>query len=234
MNILIVEDERVAARRLERLVREILRDKLTSIYCIETLCESERHLSEHTVDVLFLDLNLEGQDGFDLLKNVVAESFQTIIVSANTDRAIESYEYGVLDFIPKPFDKNRLSKAFERLEYAGRRSEKATKVLIIKSQGSRSLIPVERVNFLKGAGDYSEIHLHDGSTALHNKSLESLERILPERFIRIHKSYIADLDQIVNLHVHGGGKYTCKLDNGIILPVSRNRYKNLIENFENP
>jgi DNA-binding LytR/AlgR family response regulator len=233
MNILIVEDERVAARRLERLTKEILGDKLQSIRCIETLKNSEAFLEKHAIDVLLLDLNLNGQDGFELLKSAVSESFQTIIVSANTDRALESYEYGVLDFIPKPFDKKRLLKAFQRLEYADRISRLTTKMLVVKSYGRLQLIPLEEVHFIKGAGDYSEIHTIHDTIFLHNKSLEALVKILPDSFVRIHKSYIADLKQIVNVHIFGGGKYECELSDGVRLPVSRTRYKDLTMNLEN-
>ncbi len=234
MNILIVEDEKVAARRLERLTKEILGDKLKSIKCMETLKNSEKFLEKHSIDVLLLDLNLNGKDGFELLKNVVSESFQTIIVSANIDRALESYEYGVLDFIPKPFDKKRLVKAFQRLEYADRISRLTTKMLVVKNYGRLQLIPLEEIHFIKGAGDYSEIHTVNNKVFLHNKSLEALVKILPENFIRIHKSYIADLNQIVNVHIFGGGKYECELSDGTKLPVSRTRYKDLTESLENP
>ncbi len=233
MNILIVEDERVAARRLERLIRDVLGEKATSIHCVETLRNSEQFLSKNSIDLLFLDLNLNGRNGFDLLKSVVSESFQTIIVSANIDRAIEAYEYGVLDFVPKPFDKNRLIKAFERLEQRDTRVHHAAKMLVVRNQGHLQIVPVEQIQYLKGAGDYAEIHLHNGSTLLHNKSLEALKKVLPDSFMRIHKSYITDLNYISNLHIYGGGKYECELKDGSVLPVSRTRYKELM-NFLEP
>lgn len=232
MNIVIVEDERVSARRLERLIREILGDKITSLQCIETLQGSVEFLSHNPVDVLFLDLNLNGQDGFELLHSVLSEAFQTIIVSANTDRAIEAYEYGVLDFIAKPFDKTRLMKAFERMERVDSRIEHAAKMLVVRNQGRLQIVPVETIKHLQGAGDYAELHLHDGSILLHNKSLEALMKILPESFVRIHKSFITDSKYITNLRIYGGGKYECMLKDGTVLPVSRTRYKELLDSLE--
>lgn len=227
LNILIVEDERVAARRIERLVRDILGEKVTTIVLVETLNDAEIYLKKKQIDLLFLDLNLNGENGFELLKKVVSESFQTIVVSANIDRAIEAYEYGVLDFIPKPFDMNRMVKALERLELTSKDSQHSANVLVVKNHGRLQLIPIGKVHFIKGAGDYSEIHLHDGTNHLHSKSLEALGHLLPDNFVRIHKSYIADLKQITNLHIHGGGKYECELLDGTKLPVSRTRYKEL-------
>lgn len=232
MNVLIVEDERVAARRLERMIREILGDKLVSVRCTESLHDTETFISRNPVDVLLLDLNLSGKDGFELLKTAVAESFQTIVVSANTDRALEAFEYGVLDFVPKPFDKGRLIKAFERLERVDTVVDTRAKMLIVRNQGKLQMLPIDQVKYLQGAGDYVEIHLQNGAVFLHNKSLEALSRILPSSFIRIHKSYIADIKRITNLKIFGGGKYECELNDGTVLPVSRTRYKELINYLE--
>lgn len=224
MRILIVEDERVAARRLERLVRDFLGDRLESVRIAETLDQTTEVVGRIDIDVLLLDLNLHGEDGFEVLKTAVAESFQTIVVSANTDRAIEAFEYGVLDFVPKPVDRIRLGKALDR---SVERGATQTRMLVVKTQGRLQPIPIENVHFFQGAGDYAEIHLRDGGIALHGKSLESLERILPDYYIRTHKSYILDIRDIKQLHIHGGGKYEAEIGAGLRLPVSRTRYKNL-------
>jgi two-component system response regulator LytT len=224
LKILIVEDEGVAARRLERLTREFYGKNLESITCIETLKGSEEFLSQNSIDLLLLDLNLNGDDGFQLLKLAVSGSFQTIVVSANTDRALPAFEYGVLDFVPKPVESSRLWKAFERLAQSSD-SRAHTKYLALRLYGSIELIPVGDILYLKGADDYVEIHCRNGSMHLHSKSLEALEKILPVRFVRIHKSYIVDKDNIVRIHVQGGGKYEVELTNREILPLSRTRYK---------
>jgi DNA-binding LytR/AlgR family response regulator len=229
MRILIVEDEKVAARRLMRLVQEILGDKITLIECRETLDGAQRFIEQQPIDVLLLDLNLNGESGFDLLQKAVAESFQTIIVSANTDLAIQAYEYGVLDFIPKPFDRERLMRAFERLEKPGRAADQPAQVLVVRNQGRLQLIPIEDVHYLKGAGDYAEVHLRDGSLTLHSKSLGALERILPAHFTRTHKSYIVDMRDVTGVRIHGGGKYELELKDKKVLPLSRGRYKDLSE-----
>ncbi len=230
MRVLIVEDERVAARRLERLTREILGDSVIEIVCLESIDESERFLSGTSIDVLLLDLNLNGSDGFELLKMATAGPFQTIIVSANTDQALRAFEYGVLDFVPKPVDRARLERALARV--SGEQTPSVpgappARYLTVKRLGALYLIPTEQVMYLKGAGDYVEICLRDGSTELHSKSLESLERILPDRFVRMHKSYVVDVRQVRQVVVHGGGKYELELHNGRRIPLSRTRYKQL-------
>src|SRR5688572_16580366 len=114
MRILIAEDESVIARRLERMVKEILGERAGSVAVKESLADAGEYLFEKPIDLLLLDLNLNGEDGYDLLKLAAAGSFQTIVVSANSDRALEAFQYGVLDFVPKPFDLERLKRALDR------------------------------------------------------------------------------------------------------------------------
>jgi two-component system response regulator LytT len=115
MRIVIIEDETIVARRIERLVRRILGPKIERIDTATNLPGAVELLGRAQNAVVLLDLNLSGSDGFDILRRAVAEPFQTIVVSANTDRAIEAFELGVVDFVPKPFTEERLSMALERV-----------------------------------------------------------------------------------------------------------------------
>ncbi len=228
MKILIVEDEAVTARRLERMLREALGSKIHSLMLKESLIESEEFLFDHPIDLLMLDLNLNGENGFELLKTAAAGAFKTIVVSGNPERAIEAFDFGVIDFIPKPFDTERLQKALDRLE-SHSRSTQSAKYLSIRKFGKMELIPIDQVLFFQGSGDYVEVHLKNGRVELHTKTLEALENLLPEPFERIHKSYIADLREMLQIRLYGGGKYELELKNGKRLPISRMKYKELKE-----
>lgn len=76
--------------------------------------DAQDSLVSQPVDVMFLDLNLHGKDGFLLLHEQLVQPFHTIVVSANTDRALEAFELGVLDFVGKPFTQERIDKALQR------------------------------------------------------------------------------------------------------------------------
>ena len=169
MNVLIVEDEARIAKRLERMTREIWEGRDLKVQICDNLTLAERYLSAQTIDVLLLDLNLNSRDGFDLLKEVASQPFHTIVVSAHWDRAIEAFEHGVLDFVPKPFGKERLTKALERVENSAAPTKAAAKYLSIRKRGEIQLIAVETVQYIKGSGAYSEIYLRTGGTELHSK-----------------------------------------------------------------
>ncbi|MDJ1504969.1 LytTR family DNA-binding domain-containing protein [Xanthocytophaga agilis] len=227
MKILIVEDEGRISRRLERMTRQFFTDILEALYICESLEEGQSYLNTHTFDLVLLDLNLNGADGFELLKAVVAESFHTIIVSAYKDKAITAFEYGVLDFVPKPFSEDRLSQAFLRVSAKEKVTTMGVRFLAVKKRGNSILIDVQEICYIKGAGIYSELHLQNGKREIHDKSLERLEQLLPHTFERIHKSYLVETSQIKEIIVQSGSSYKVLLTNGELLPVGRTRYRSL-------
>jgi DNA-binding LytR/AlgR family response regulator len=224
MRILIVEDEKVAARGLQRMVQNILGKEISWIGWEASLDGSKFSLAENPVDILLLDLNLNGENGFDLLQGAVAGSFHTIVVSANEDQALRAFEYGVLDFVPKPVSEERLEKALNRVRdanYAG----KHAKYLPIRKPRGVALIPLEEVAYFRGDGNYVEIRLKTGVSEYHRQTLESLAKVLPPQFSRIHRSYIVDRRGVKCVISHGGGMYDVELESGAKLPLSRIHYK---------
>ncbi len=229
MNILIVEDEKVSARRLKRIIDQDFESEEHRVEIRNNIETAEEYIENNPIELLFLDLNLNGKNGFNILKTYSSESFQTIIVSAYSDEAITAFEYGVLDFIPKPFNRERVHKALNRLGENPEGINGGMKSVVIRNQGKLSVIPLEDIDYFKGGGDYTEIHLMDSSFLLHSKTLEALHRLLPDTYFRIHKSFLVDSKRIQNIIPHGGGKFECELDNGTRLPVSRSRNKPLKE-----
>jgi DNA-binding LytR/AlgR family response regulator len=231
MKLLIVEDEPLLAQRLERFCREILGDRIESLRLATVLSEASARLDESPIDLLLLDLNLHGRDGMELLASSVAGSFHTIIVSANTEQALRAFEYGVIDFVPKPFSRERLAQALQRVTERDGRAACAAKYLAVRKHGRVELVPIDRVLYVEGAGAYAELVLDDGRRELHDKTLEKLHALLPPVFERIHKSYVVRLSAVKALHAQEGSHYEAELRNGVRLPVGRTRYKELREKF---
>ncbi|WP_316769498.1 LytR/AlgR family response regulator transcription factor [Pedobacter frigiditerrae] len=226
MRVLIIEDEARIAKRLDRMASNYFEQNSTISIC-DSVQKGMAHIDNNEIDLLLLDLNLNGENGFDLLESVVSRSFHTIIVSANTDKAIMAFEYGVLDFVPKPFDEIRLAQAFKRINYNVKPSDEALKFLAVKKAGNIKLIPIEDLLYIKGAGIYTELHLRNGKQELHDKSLESLELLLPDSFERIHKSYLVSLELAEKILIQPGSKYSLLLKSGEQLPIGRSKYKDL-------
>jgi DNA-binding LytR/AlgR family response regulator len=225
MRILIVEDEVVVARRIEQFCRRIIGDRLEWLQVARTFEAAQFVLAESPIDVLLLDLNLGGRTGMALLESAVAASFHTVIVSANTEYALQAFEYGVIDFVAKPFTEQRLAEALRRVRDPGERCPQAARFLAVRKHGRIELIPIDDVLYVQGADDCSELVLVNGRRALHDKNLEKLRTLLPPVFERIHKSYLVRLSVVKSLHAHEGSRYEAELKDGTFLPVGRTRYK---------
>jgi two-component system, LytTR family, response regulator LytT len=229
MRVLIVEDEPLLATRLQRFCTEILGSQLESVRIANVLGEASARIDESPIDLLLLDLNLHGRDGMELLASAASGSFHTIIVSANTDQALRAFEHGVIDFVPKPFTRERLAQALARITERNGRAAAAAKFLAVRKHSRIQLVPIERLLFVQGAGAYAELVLDDGTRELHDKTLEKLHALLPPVFERIHKSYVVRMTAVVAFHAHEGSQYEAELNNGVRLPIGRTRYKELRE-----
>jgi two-component system response regulator LytT len=214
MRILIVEDEPLVAQRLERLVREVLGAELQGLRAATTLDAAAVQLDKADDIVLLLDLNLAREDGFSLLRRALAEPWSTIVVSGSTERALEAFELGVVDFVAKPFTAARLALAFQRVRE--RRGGEAPRHLAVAYAGHVELVPLADVVAIHGDDDYSSVELSDGQRRLHKRTLTELEKLLPPEFLRVHRSHIVNVKQVRSL----AGK-VLQLANGTEVPVGR-------------
>ncbi|NPD23469.1 LytR/AlgR family response regulator transcription factor [Corallococcus exiguus] len=220
MRLLIVEDEPLAARRLARLCEQQLGPGAPPPRVCASLDEARALMAGRDVDVLLLDLNLSGEDGFALLAEAATGAFQTVVVSASTDQALRAFELGVLDFVPKPYTPERLALALARV---GSRAATPLRTLAVRKGGGVVLVPLDSVAYIQGAGDYAELVLREGGTELSEKSLERLEQLLPADFLRIHRSYLVRVTDIRELVVSEGSRTAVELRDGTRLPVGRSR-----------
>jgi DNA-binding LytR/AlgR family response regulator len=236
MRVLVIEDEEVVSRRLARLVNDALGDRLGALECAATVGEAARQLAVAPFDLIFLDLDLYGQDGFDLVRRGLADGGRVVVVSAHRERALEGFEEGVVDFVAKPFDRARLRRAIERaLPRAPVREGEGVRDgggsgrprLAVRRGGRIRFVPVAELVFVTGAGDYSRLVLADGSEHLHQQTLASLESSLPGRFQRVHRSYLVDLQRVEGVRSLRGSRYRLELQGGRELPVSRTRVRDL-------
>jgi DNA-binding LytR/AlgR family response regulator len=228
VRIAIVEDEAPIARRLERAVRGILGDRVEDLALVPTLEAALEHVRTQPLDVVFLDLNLDGRDGFQLLAEAAASRFRTIVVSAYEEQAIRAFEIGVTDFLAKPWNEARLRIALERAAGAGLSPAARAARLAVRNGGRVELVELDRVIAIRGADDYAELRLVDGSTRLHEKTLATLEQVLPPDFMRVHRSWIVNLSRVRGWTPAPGGR--AMLDIGETrIPVGRTFRRATIE-----
>ncbi|HVG25857.1 MAG TPA: LytTR family DNA-binding domain-containing protein [Thermoanaerobaculia bacterium] len=220
MRIAIVEDEAVVARRLAQMVHGIVGEH-GSIKMAASVPDAVELIRSTPFDLLFLDLKLHGRDGFQLLEQAVALPSQTIVVSGHYEEAVRAFDYGVADFVAKPWSEARLRRAIGRATGGDLASHRRTQRLVVRKAGELQTVEVGELLFVRGADDYAELHLADGSVHLHEKSLTALAKLLPLRFARVHRSFIVDLTRVQALRTIDERAFLVLQDETLV-PVARN------------
>jgi DNA-binding LytR/AlgR family response regulator len=232
MKILIVEDEKPTAEMLASFLRESMPKKISNLRLEYSLESAEIFLMEHAIDLLFLDLDLAGEDGFKLLQKVAAQSFHTIIVSAHTDQAYLAFQYGVLDFIAKPFTSRQVKKALQLYETGNAKVKSRIQFLAVRENHAIRMVEISQVLCVKARAKTSELVLLDGSVKACQKNISNLEKILPVNFLRVHRSFIANLKFILSLQPMPGRKYSLEFTGNVSIPVSRAVYSALKDKMD--
>jgi two-component system, LytTR family, response regulator len=164
-------------------------------------------------DAVFLDVELAGASGLDAARVLRAQADPpaVVFVTAHTEYAVDAFAVEAFDYLLKPVDPERLARVVERLE--GRRpvAREAKKIPVVA--GSRTeLIEQEQVYYVRAEGDYSRVHTYDRSH-LATVSLRELEQILPpERFVRVHRSFIVNLAKVGSVRRGGADRLRLVLD----------------------
>jgi two-component system, LytTR family, response regulator LytT len=221
MKVLIAEDEAPAARRLERMVADHLGARRPCIELAATVEAAREQLAAQAFDLLLLDLDLNGADGFTLI-GWGATRPRIVVVSARADRAIDAFDHAVADFVTKPVSAARLAKALDRALAPGL-SMRGPASLVVRSAGRIDLASFGDIVALSGADDYVEVVLADGRRFLHDTRLQELEQRLPPGFIRVHRSHIANTAHIRSVRTLPGARRALLLSGGTEIPVSRGR-----------
>lgn len=231
VDILIVEDEPMAAQRLERFVRTSLGDLAGESIFARNLNEGIAAASRLSSSaMIFLDLNLFGADGFDLFEIDIRSPARTIIVSAEYSRAVEAFKHGVVDFVAKPFTQERIAEAVERALKGRDPLASPVEYLGGAPAGTGSGVSfavLKDIVALHGADDYVEIEVNDGRRLLTRKTMTDLEKMLGADFFRIHRSHIVNKNYVDGFIPLSGSRYQIRLKTGEMLPVGRARADNV-------
>lgn len=199
---LIVDDERIARRDLRELLATVT--GVTVIGEAGTLDEATRLVTDHDPELVFLDIQLGRESGFDLLSRVDAR-FEVIFVTAFDQHALRAFDLGAVHYLLKPVEPDKLQAAIRRVlsrEVAPRDASpfKEGDRLFVKCVHTWRFIEIRAIRYIEADGDYSTVHLADGTQCLMSRPMREWEVRLPERlFRRIHRSTIVNLDFVVKV-----------------------------------
>jgi two-component system LytT family response regulator len=228
---LVVDDESLARTNVTVLLRAdpdiaLVSECASGMEAVETIKASKP-------DLVFLDVQMPECGGFDVLE-LLGNAVPTIIfVTAYDEYALRAFEAGALDYLVKPFDDARfgraLNRAKDRLAHYAPSRPRAAERLVVKNRGQVLFLNVADIDWIEAAGYYACVHAGN-DTHIIRRTLSELEQDLGEdRFIRIHRSIIVNLDRVHGLELQNGGDYEVVLKSKVRLQLSRRFRKRLQE-----
>ena len=239
----IVDDEELARRVLRELLR--VHNEVEVVAECANGFEAVKAVAELKPDLLFLDVQMPKLDGFEVLE-LIAEGPAVIFVTAYDQYALRAFEAHAVDYLLKPFGADRLKVALERvkerlggklpppaeLAAAARPPARYLERIVVKDGSRVHIIPVSKLDYAEAQDDYVALAV-EGKKHLKQQTLSNLEKALdPERFLRIHRSYIVNLDRLGKVEPYGKDTHVVILTTGAQLPVSRSGYARLREILE--
>jgi len=238
---LIIEDEELA-RKLLRSYLE-LNDDLEVVRECENGFEGVKAINELKPDLVFLDIQMPKITGFEMLE-LIDHRPEIIFTTAYDQFALKAFEYNAADYLLKPFSRERLQEALEKvkerlIKHTGTEDlvERITNYpreeyldrVVVKDRHKIHIIPTDQIRYIESLDDYVLIYCQEGRF-MKQKTMHYFETALdPHHFSRIHRSYIVRVDQIPQLQQYEKESYVAILHDKTKLKVSKSGYKNLKE-----
>jgi len=242
MRTLIVDDERLARNELKRLL-----EPYTKIEIVGEAANAEEALKlieEQQPELLFLDIQMPGKNGFELLSSIEGKSPEVIFTTAFDEYAIKAFEFNALDYLLKPIDTERLKETIHRIEEnqaqpetPSHTKERAEKVLgendqvFVKDGEKCWFVKLGKIRLFESMGNYVRLHFDD-QKPLVLKSLNNLEeRLDPNTYFRANRKHIINLHWIEKIEPWFSGGLLVTLQGGDKIEISRRqaiRFKELM------
>jgi len=226
---LVVDDEPLARRNVTVL---LTRDPdIGSVVECESGQEAIAEIRRSKPDLVFLDVQMPECGGFDVLELLGTDLPPTIIfVTAYDEYALRAFEAGALDYLLKPFDDARFDRALKRAkERLAHLPQRAIERLVVRNQGQVLFVSVADIDWIEAADYYACLHV-GSETHILRRSLSDLERDLgEEKFIRIHRSILVNVERIRGLELQASGEYEVVLKSRVRLRLSRRYRKRLLQ-----
>jgi two-component system LytT family response regulator len=230
MRALIIDDERLARNELRRLLAahadiEIVGEAVDAD-------DAEKKVAALKPDLLFLDVQMPGADGFSLLEQLDPPLPTVIFTTAYDEFAVKAFEFNALDYLLKPVDPNRLVAALEKLRHRGSSAPYATAAgpvhrlsseeKVFVREGDRCwFVPVKNIRLLESEGNYTRVHFDENKPQLFRSLTAMEERLDPRHFFRANRKQVINLAWVEGIEPWFSGGLLVRLRGGLKVELSR-------------
>lgn len=226
----------------EPLARMVIKEYLEEFPEIFLICECNdgfegaKAIAEFQPDLLFLDIQMPKINGFEMLE-IINETPSVIFTTAFDEYALKAFETNALDYLLKPFTKERFALAInkwknridqklpiEKLQEVNSKQPDEKLRIVVKDNNEIRIIPTTEIEFIEAYDDYVKIH-HKGKVHLKKKTMNYFEATLDSKqFVRIHRSYLMNINELTKIESFEKNSYVAILRSGIRIPISRTAY----------
>ncbi|UUC45391.1 LytR/AlgR family response regulator transcription factor [Flavobacterium cerinum] len=228
INCIVVDDSSIQRLTITKLVSE--NPNLSLVGEFSNAIEAKNCITNKNVDLVFLDIEMPVINGFDLLDGLKAKP-QVIFITSKTEYAVKAFDYAATDYLHKPITRERFNvavkKAMNFVLLGKENSDEESPFIFIKSNLKKLKIYISRIKWIEAYGDYVKV-ITDEDNHLVLSTMKAFESELPnDKFIRVHKSFIVNIDKIDKFNSKFAEIGTNKI------PLSRNKKEDLVKAIEN-
>jgi two-component system LytT family response regulator len=234
--VLIVDDERLAREKIRSMLAG--HDDVAAIAEAADAHDAVAEIRRAKPDLVFLDIQMPGTDGFDVLRKLRGHALPAIVfVTAHDEYAVRAFEVEAVDYLLKPFDRRRFNEALRRARkrIAGEPAPDVDRLLaaleqaresrwsrfVVKGRDRMTLVPIADVDWIEAEGKYVRLHCGSAKHLIRESIAEVESRLGAEEFARIHRRTIVNLRKVKEIYRGFGGDYIVALSSGAKLTVSR-------------
>jgi two-component system, LytTR family, response regulator len=242
INAIIIDDELKSCQNLERLLLDFCQDVTIKASC-QTVEEGVKAITENKPDVVFLDIQMKGETGFDLLSRIEQIDFEIIFATAYSEYAIKAFRFSAIDYLLKPIDIDDLKKAVDRV-----RQKKSTNMggrieqlmanlkptspqqykIAIPSSDGLVFVKMSDILYCEASSNYTTFFTVDQKKYIVSRTLKEYEDMLADHnFCRIHNSFLVNMNEIKKYIRGEGGQVV--MSNDKVLDVSKRKKESFLK-----
>lgn len=245
---IIIDDEENARSNLKLILEEFC--PTIDVVAEAASAEEARNLIEkHQPNLLFLDINMPNEDGFELLESIPTKNFSVIFITAHNQFALKALKAGAIDYVEKPIDIEDLQEAISKIKVSDsgagnvdynmirnilneHKNESKSDIIAVPTLSGYEIIKIEDIIHLVADESYTKIFLTNGKKCTSSMTIAKYEKVLNEDvFFRVHKSHIINTrHHLREFNRHEGN--VAIMDNGESIPVARRKLSGFINKIK--
>jgi two-component system, LytTR family, response regulator len=244
----IIDDEPKVGASLQKIIEKYLSKRIRVAFVATSVKEAIPQINRHKPHLVFLDIEMPGENGFDLFNHFESPGFKVVITTAHKEYAINAIKHSALDYLLKPIHHEELLELVKKIEKQDierpfkfqletlisnlNHTNVAVTKIPFPTHTGIEFVKVNNIVYCQAENTYAYIHTSLNETILVTRTLKAVEEMLPENmFLRIHKSYLVNVNYVKSFSRSGGQGIV--LENGLLLPVSGEKARDILAMLKN-